>query len=270
MNRQPIILANTRNELKHLNDELQRKCSSVYRLELSQYRFRNMDSTVYDNNSSEYDVLLCLYHNKKCVSSVTGRYHHLSKSIEVLSKTAPEYGGLKFNLYLRSVFMYLMTFVRPTIKFIYSYSVNPISTYVMYKHYHAFNKDLDDYVKNNRLTPDSFKLEDAKQFHTYFTKKYMQNNETAKKELEYMLEDCEMERGEKCSIQDLGWNTEEEAVSFIMTTMNVQAIPLEINLNSPDIKELLFQKTMNVAIRCNSSGGKSRRKTRKNKKHKII
>ena len=245
-----ISLANTRNELKYINEELQRKCSSSYKLELSQYKYRNLESVVYDETSDEYDIILCLYHGKRCVSSVTGRYNKTRNSMELLSKTAHEYEGLKFNLYLRSIFIYLMCFVRPTIKKIYSHSMNPISTYAMYKHYHANNPDLEQYVIDMHLTPETFTLENAIQFHSYFTEKYMQTPESAQKELDEMIEDCSVEYGMECTVQDLGWETTEVAIAFIMTTMNVKAITLEVDLETPGVKEFMLNKLLNTQIKC--------------------
>lgn len=258
MSKSQIILAGTRNELQTINKSFQSKCGATYKLELSQYKYRNLESVVYDETSNEYDLILCLYHGQKCVSSVTGKYNTSDNSMELLSKTAPEYEGLKFNLYLRTIFIYLMCFVRPTIKTIYSHSLNPISTYAMYKHYNASNTDLEEYARERGLTPDTFTLADATQFHTYFTEKY-RTHEHAKEELEGMLEDYSME--------DLGWETEEEAIAFIITTMPVQAITLKLNLETPAIKEFLFNKLSSMEIKCENRtlprGGKIRSKRRK-------
>lgn len=279
MNQSQIILARTRNELKNINEDLWRKCNSSYRLELSQYRYRSLESVVYDETSDEYDIILCLYHGKRCVSSVTGRYNKRLNSMELLSKTDREYEGLKFNLYLRTIFMYLMCFVRPSITKIYSHSVNPISTYAMYKHYHASNPDLQQYVHDRQLTPETFTLEDAKKFHTYFMEKYRPTPESAQKELDEMLEDCSIEYGMECSVQDLGWETTEAAIAFIITTMNVHAITLELDLETPGIKEFLQNKFLNMSIKCDKippppqemqivqtfTGGKRCRKTKHKK-----
>jgi len=240
-----IHLASTRNELQSINEDLHRKCNLSYKLELSQYKYRDADSAVYDETSNEYDIILCLYHGPKCISSVTGRYNESANSMELLSKTAPKYEGLKFNLYLRSIFIYLMCFVRPSIKTIYSHSLNPISTYAMYKHYHASNSDLQDYVIEHQLTPETFTLTDAQNFHTYFTEKYRQTPESARKELEEMMEEYTME--------ELGWETEEEAIEFIIATMNVRAITLELDLELPGIKEYLLNKLLNTQIKCENN-----------------
>jgi hypothetical protein len=250
MSKPQIILAGTRNELKYINEDLQRKCNLAYKLELSQYKDRSLGAAVYDETSNEYDIILCLYHGSKCVSSVTGRYNKLSSSMELLSKTSSEYEGLKFNLYLRTIFIYLMCFVRPSIKTIYSHSLNPISTYAMYKHYNASNSDLQEYVSDHNLTQETFTLQDAKNFHIYFIKKYTQTQESAKKELEDMLEECSIENDMDCSIEDLGWQSEKEAIEFIIATMNVRAITLELGLNTHGIQEFLLNKLLTTQIKC--------------------
>ena len=260
-NRSQISLSGTRNELTRINQDLQSKCGSSYKLELTQYRYRDVGSALYDPNSNEYDILLCLYHENKCISSITGRYIQSNNAMELLSKTDPKYEGLKFNLYLRSIFIYLMCFVRPSIKKIYSNATNPISTYAMYKHYHVTSPELDEYVKTHNLNPETFTLEHARSFHSYFNEKYKQTPESAQKELEDMLEDCSEDNGIKCTVEDLGWETIEHALEFIMTSINFTAITLELDLDRPGIKEFLLNKLLTTQIKCLShsiSGGKLR------------
>lgn len=269
MNKPQIILAGTRNEIKNINEVLQGKCGPSYKLELLQYKYRDTEAAVYDERSNEYDIILCLYHENKCVSSVTGRYNKSTNSMELLSKTNVKYEGLKYNLYLRTIFIYLMFFVRPTIEKIYSHSTNPISTYAMYKHYHATNEDLQEYVKNHNLTPETFTLPDAKNFHAYFTEKYKQTPESAQKELDEMLEEYSEIYDIECGVEDLGWETKEEAIDFIMTTMNIKAITLELDLGTSGVKEFLLNKLLNTDIKCVTTqtlaGGKVIR--RKSKSH---
>jgi hypothetical protein len=252
MSRRPqIILASTRNELKVINEDLHHKCNSSYRLDLSQYRYRNPEAAVYDEVSNEYDIVLCLYHRNKCVSSVTGRYNKDMSSMELLSKTASEYEGLKFNLYLRTIFIYLMCFVRPTIKTIFSHSMNPISTYAMYKHYHATNGDLLDYVRENNLSPETFTPKDASEFHAYFKEKHKQTEETARKLYEEVLNDYDNDMDE---IQGLfGWSNENEAIEFIMLNENVNAITLSLDLETAGIKEFLLNKLLSTQIKCDNA-----------------
>jgi hypothetical protein len=213
-----------------------------YRIEITQFRYREKDAAVYDENA-DYEVILCLYHKRRCISSVTGRYHASKKAMEILSKTDTAYEGKKFNVYLRAAFIYLMTFVRPTIETIYSFSVNPVSTYTMYKYFHATNDDLTTYTKKNRLTPKTFTLTDAIHFHEYFKKKHMQTPKTAKRELADMLEYSTME--------ELGWETKKEAIQFIMETMNTEAISLSLSLQKEGIQESLLETLAKIKILCN-------------------
>lgn len=251
MSKDPFNVENrgVRSELKTINETLQQRCGSSYKLKLSLFGRRSPQSTVYDDTSDAKDLLLCLYNGKGCVSSVTGRYAKSSHSMELLSKTAPEYEGLKFNLFLRTVFMYLMCFFRPAIKTIVSHSMNPISTYAMYKHYHASNPDLEEYVKKHHLSPSTFKLEDAKRVHTYVNEKY-NTVKHAQQELEYMLEEGTLE-------EVGGWETEEEAIDFIMKTMNVRAITLQLDLTAQSVQSFLKQKTFDMQIQCSKTSSKS-------------
>jgi hypothetical protein len=166
--------------------------------------------------------------------------------MELLSKTDVKYEGLKYNLYLRTIFIYLMCFVRPTIQRIFSHATNPISTYTMYKHYHATNPDLQEYVAKHGLAPDTFTLADAKSFHDYFKEKHKQTEESAREELEAMMDAYGVE-----DVEELGLGNEEDAIQFIMTTMNVHAITLELNLQAESTLVMLLNKLENTHIHCN-------------------
>lgn len=284
MSTKNISLANARRELIIINNNLLTKCGPTFRLEIDQYKYKDENAAVYDNNGANYDIILCLYHGNNCVSSVTGRYDEYHQSMELLSKTLEKYEGLKYNIFLRTVFMYLMYFMRPSVTTIYSHSLNPISTYAMFKHYHATNGDLHEYVEEKNLNPETFTLEDAKTFHNFYYEKYKQSKESAKIEIDSMLEDCAEINGRECTINDLGWDTEDELIEFIITTMSPKAITLEVKLDESGVKEYLYNK-INISmsnITCSASiaikqvtnkrkiiGGKKtlkRRKTLKRKK----
>jgi hypothetical protein len=261
-----LTLANAiRNGLPTITQDLYTKCdSSKYYLKLVRYENRDKDAVVYDESinydqKSNYDIILCLYYNKKCISSVVGRYHASDNSMEILSKTHTDFENKKFNLYLRTAFIYLMCFVRPTINKVFSFSENPISTYTMYKYYHASNEDLDTFSLDNHLTPDSFTVEDAKKFHEYFINKNKKTKEIAEVELKEMLEDYDLD--------ELGWNSNEEAIDFIINNMSIQVIQLTLSLQTPTIKEFLLAKLSNIMIKCNEViGGTRKKKIRKQRK----
>ena len=273
MSKPQISLRRMRAEIIDINEKLQDKCGLSYRLEISPYSERDKDAAVYDETDSpDYDIILCLYHEEKCISSVTGRYNPSSHSMEVLSKTDGKYEGKKYNLYLRAIFIYLMYFVRqPLIKKIYSYATNPISTYAMYKHFYATNDDLQEYVEMHNLTPETFTIDDAKGFHTYYSKKYEQTPESAEILLDEMLEDCEEMHDKECSVEDLGWKTREEAIENIIKTMSFKAIALELHLEKKGTQELLLNKLrmLNTQIICGESqktqGGNKKTRNKKSR-----
>jgi hypothetical protein len=226
------------------------------------YENRDKDAVTYDEKNN-YDIILCLYYNKKCISSVVGRYHAKDNSIEILSKTHTDFENKKFNLYLRSAFIYLMCFVRPSIRNIYSFSENPISTYTMYKYFQVYNEDLNNFITENHLTPNTFTVKEATKFHDYFKNKHKKTRESSELELKEMLEDYTME--------ELGWESEEEAIDFIMNTMNRTAIPLSLSLENPNIKDFLLSILSNTMIKCNETtgkGGTGRGGTRKGRTRK--
>jgi len=260
-----ISLANAvKNGLPIIEEDLYKKCDrSKYNLKLSQYKHRDADATVYDQQQN-YDIILCLYYDKKCVSSVIGRYHESDSSMEILSSTQTDFENKKFNLYLRTAFIYLMRLVRPTIRSISSFSVNPISTYTMYKYYHASNDYLDKFVDEQGLTPDTFTVEKAREFHEYFKEKSKKTKEEAESELQDVLSDG-------YSLEDLGWDSEKEAIEFIINTTNVEAISLMFSLETPDIEKFLLDKLSTIMIQCSvdkRGGGTRKRKQRKQRNTK--
>jgi hypothetical protein len=125
----------------------------------------------------------------------------------------------------------------------------------MYKHFHASNPDLKQYAKKRKLTPETFTLVNAHDFHTYYTKKYKQTPAKARRELNDMLEDS--------SLEELGFETEEEAIAFIMETMNGVAITLELNLEEPGVKEFLLDKMLSTQTKCDERRTPTRTTTRR-------
>lgn len=252
--------------LPNINTDLYKKCpASKYYLRLMKYKDRDKDTIIY-GQKNDYDVLLCLYYNRKCVSNVVGKYNNDDNSMEIISTTNPEFEGNKFNLYLRTAFIYLMCFVQsanktPIIKTIFSFSVNPTSTYTMYKYFHAYNKDLAEFVLENNLTPETFTHEDAKRFHEYYQNTHRITPEKAEMELNNMLEDVTME--------ELGWDSKEEAIAFIMEDMkNIETISLSVSLEeTATIQPFLLELLSKINIGCDKTAGGTR-KTKKKKTKK--
>lgn len=266
-------LANAKRQMNELNERLHTKCSPEYSFDLRFYKYVETDDTrpsaIY-NSSMKYYIILCLYYKKQCISSVAANYDEEIKEMELVSKTLPEHEGKKFNLYLRFAFVYLMAFVRG-VSFIVSYSVNPISTYTMYKYFHAKNHDLVTFVQTRGLTPETFTVENAKEFHQYYSDKYKHTRETAEQAVNGMLE----ETGE--TLENLGWDTMEEAIQFIMETTNkndTKVIVLKIQVpNTEEEKRALLTKMDAIPIVCKNDATQytsptKKRKTRGGRKQK--
>ena len=229
-----------------LNQYLALKCpDQKYTLGLQQFRYHGKDDAIYEHNTG-YNIILCLYNSKKkCVASVIGKYHEHDRSIEISSKTSTEYEGRKFNIFLRASFIYLMSFVRsPKIKSVISMSVNPISTYTMYKYFKVSCPDLESFLEKNKLSSDKFNLEHAKQFHIYYANKHKQTLESAQEMLDEMLEFSDLE--------ELGFDSNEEGLEFIMSTMNPTAITLILDLERQGLRENMLKKKKKISVVCAS------------------
>jgi len=263
-----FTFAAARSELAKLNESLKRECSG-YNLTLEPYRFVNTNTmAVYDPESSKstYDIILCLNKHSLCISSVVGRYNPGANSMELLSKTDEQYEGRKFNLYLRTVFILLMTYSRPSVSKIFSHSTNPISTYAMYKHFGPTNQELIEFIRPRTLTTETFTLTDAKEFHTYYKEQHDQdakNNAETKFEemlnygIEWMIElgqipedevEC-MSREDQVSV--IFGKTETEAIEDIKSNMDGYAITLKIEISDNDsINETIREKLRSIKIDC--------------------
>lgn len=241
-------------------DDLCKKCNcSKYNITLNNFENRDINATVYD--SKEYDIILCLYYKTTCISSIIGRYHSKINSMELLSKTDKNFENKKFNSYLRNAFLYLMTYV-PSIVNIVSFSVNPISTYTMYKHYNVFNSDLDEFVKKYNLSPDNFTVEDAIHFHKYFNNKHKKIKKEAELEFREMIEDYMMQGfSKKEAMEGLGFESKKQAIEFIMNSTNIASIALDFSLETVDIKNRLLTKLLSTNIKCDNEQSNSSNKS---------
>jgi hypothetical protein len=267
-----MTFVGARNEIPKINTLISDKCEGKlgYTLMLDDFKFKSKEAAVYDDTG---DIILCLNNSKGvCVSSVVGKYNTMSKSMELLSRTDSKYEGKKLNLFLRTAFIWLMYYSRPEVSIIYSHSVNPISTYAMYKHFGATNNDLTQFIAENKIV--DFTLQNAKDFHDYYKLKYRPTRESALDEIELMKEFARAETP-YVNLEDLGiGDTTEEAIEYIKSNMDVHAITLGIEMSNADeiTQTRLLEKLRSIAIICDTLPGgakiKNTRKTKKAKKSK--
>lgn len=129
-----LDLTQANNKINELNKKL--KCDK-YKLQLN-YIFDMDDST--EVNAYSFDgstLLLCIYNESKCVSSLVIQYTEKDSDIIYHSKTKPEFEGRKMNKLLRAVIILLSLHIYPKAKGLVSSAYNPISAYLMIHHFKA-------------------------------------------------------------------------------------------------------------------------------------
>lgn len=102
------------------------------------------DSLYYDTlyNSRDDVLILCLYYNNICVSSITCTCNE--ESISISSKTNILYTGKKYNILLRTILILIVNLIKINNKKcnkLKSYAINPISEESLKKYFIIDKKD---------------------------------------------------------------------------------------------------------------------------------
>lgn len=123
-----ISLDSANSLIKKINTKL--KCTK-YNINLS-YVFQMPSDTKLNAYSFDGEtLLLCLFNDNTCVSSLTITYNDGENTINIDSKTHPKYERNKFNILLRSVVIIIAKYLFPESKYIASVPINPASAYIM-------------------------------------------------------------------------------------------------------------------------------------------
>jgi hypothetical protein len=88
-------------------------------------------SLIYSYDFNIKSLILCLYLDKVCISSVSLIMD--PPYVEIESRTRNENEGNKLNKLLRAAAINIMKMVDPVFKYVVSYAIHPISVYVMIK-----------------------------------------------------------------------------------------------------------------------------------------
>jgi hypothetical protein len=131
-----------------LNKELNTTCPN-FRINLD-YIFDLPEHSIIDtynillSNLSDYadSLLLCLFYNNHCVSSLTIKL--INNKIFIDSKTNPIYKRRKFNKLLRAVLIIIAKLIDKNIHYVVSEALNPISAYLMINSFNATATNYDD------------------------------------------------------------------------------------------------------------------------------
>jgi hypothetical protein len=134
-----IVLDSAKEQIAILNSKF--KCLN-YRISID-YIFQLKENTeiqILDDQIHPLlanTLLLSVFKGNRCISSIEVILKKNKGTIVIESNTHKEYYQRKFNKLLRSVIIIIATSLYPTIKYVYSVAVNPISSYLMVKHFNA-------------------------------------------------------------------------------------------------------------------------------------
>lgn len=140
-----------------LNEELNTTCPNFrinldYIFDLPEHSIINTYNDLLSGGESA--LLLCLFHNNHCVSSLTIKL--INNKISIDSKTNPIYERRKFNKLLRAVLIIIAKLIDKNILYVLSDALNPISAYLMINSFNATA------TNENNQTITASKFEDIK------------------------------------------------------------------------------------------------------------
>jgi hypothetical protein len=231
--------------LLSLNRELHKKCGNALTIQFGNYDqlIREKEYvSLYDDQSNDYQLLLCLSKHNDCIASISCKINSTDGSMEISSKTDPLYEGRKYNLLLRCAIILLAPHIFYTdtksIITIVSRAINPISILLMAKYFRATNDVLNQFIANNGLQFETLTFDDMQTFYNELNE--MPEFETEDDELMYLLQN-----------ESFG-----------------NPVLLYIHVNDIDVIDKTQQLFSEMVIRCPNTtrtGGKKKTKTSKNK-----
>jgi len=134
---------------KKVNDLNRRLNCNDFKIELNYvYELANgSEVNVFSSNYNSKSLLLCVFNNKKCVSSLNIKMNDNTNNISYDSFTKTEFENKKFNKLLTAVLILIAKDLKGTFKNIVATAENTTSAYLAIKYFNAkpmFNKDFKD------------------------------------------------------------------------------------------------------------------------------
>jgi hypothetical protein len=143
-----LVLNNLNKYIESLNEKISKKCKTL-KIKFGPYKDMDGQITQFYEIRTKY-ILLCLYHNNNCISSITltnGYY-----GWEISSRTHENYMSRKYNKFLRAIMILIcsqISFDSHSIDKITSIPSNPISLWTLKKEYKITYKPENNNKVNN-------------------------------------------------------------------------------------------------------------------------
>jgi hypothetical protein len=133
-----IDLHSARKEIETLNGLL--NCKN-FKISINYVFNMEPDTEINAHNIDSNNLLLCIFDEKKCVSSLIVNYSY--KNIKIDSKTKQQYEGNKLNKLLRAVIIIISKSLYSEAQYVKSQAINPTSAYLMINNFNAKIVDFD-------------------------------------------------------------------------------------------------------------------------------
>jgi hypothetical protein len=149
-----LNLNDAQEKLRELNDSLQTKKCSNLSLRLDYVYNHNNNSTLELFTFGDiYSLVLCLYIDNHCISSITITIKNNGEELSIDTKTHENYINRKYNILLCSILIIISEYLSRYITYINTTAINLTSAYIMMQHFRGklviYDNDSEDSENSN-------------------------------------------------------------------------------------------------------------------------
>jgi hypothetical protein len=131
-----LNLNDAQEKLRELNNLLQTKKCSNLSLRLDYVYNHNNNSTLELFTFGDiYSLVLCLYVENHCISSITITIKKNGEELSIDTKTHDKYINRKYNILLCSILIIISPYLSRDIRYINIIAINPASAYIMMQYF---------------------------------------------------------------------------------------------------------------------------------------
>jgi hypothetical protein len=149
-----LNLNDAQKKLRELNNLLQTKKCSNLSLRLDYVYNHNNNSTLELFTFGDiYSLVLCLYIENHCISSITITIKKNGEELSIDTKTHDKYINRKYNILLCSILIIISPYLSRDIRYINIIAINPASAYIMMQYFRGklviYENDSEDSNNSN-------------------------------------------------------------------------------------------------------------------------